>query len=167
MEYKKNPEKKGLSETHTIAKYLFILRKTSCLLIERNSAISPRRSKACSIASTTYPAVPPWKSRMEAVASNGSPFSWGHFLRVVPPLGPPLPSLALFGHLVGLLLLRGLVPLNFHFLLSFWFSFPLCPDQFGLRWQDRLGSRRFCLWRFGRLGMSCLPKCTLARLGFY
>ena len=54
-----------------MARYLFKLRKTSCLLMEWSSAMSSGSSRACSIALATWLAFPPWKSLMEALANKG------------------------------------------------------------------------------------------------
>ena len=52
---RKRRRQKGSSGEHTTARYLFRLRKTSCLLMDRSSAMSSRSKKACS----TTSAIPP------------------------------------------------------------------------------------------------------------
>ena len=59
-----------------MARSLFKLRKTSCCLMDLRSAMSLGSNKDCSTASTTYPAVPRWKSRMEASLRRGAPSSF-------------------------------------------------------------------------------------------
>ena len=46
-------QKKGSSRKHTMEGYLLRLRKTSCLLMDCNLAISSGSSRACSIALAT------------------------------------------------------------------------------------------------------------------
>ena len=53
-------------------KYLLRLRKTSCLLKDRSSAIFERSSRVLSKASATWLPVPPWKSLMEALSIKGA-----------------------------------------------------------------------------------------------
>ena len=48
-------------------------RKTSCYLRNLRSAISMGSDRDCSTAFATYPAVPCWKSRLEAPLSKGAP----------------------------------------------------------------------------------------------
>ena len=50
---KERGKKKGPGRGHTMARYLFKLRKTSCLLMDRSSAMSMGSSRACSTASAT------------------------------------------------------------------------------------------------------------------
>ena len=59
----------------TKARSLFRLRNTSCFLIDLRLAISLGSSKACSMASATYPALPYWKSLMDASAGRVAPSS--------------------------------------------------------------------------------------------
>ena len=56
-------------------KYLLRLKKTSCILIDRNLAISLGSSKASSKAEATWHPSPPWKSLMDALSLKGSPLS--------------------------------------------------------------------------------------------
>ena len=58
-------------------KYLLRLRKTSCLWIDCNSAMSLGSSKAFSKAKATWHPSPPWKSLMNALSLKGSPLSIG------------------------------------------------------------------------------------------
>ena len=58
-------------------KYLLRLRKTSCLLKDRSSAISKGSSKVLSKASATWLPLPPWKPLMEALSIRGAPLSIG------------------------------------------------------------------------------------------
>ena len=70
---KKEKRKRGQIERLTIARSLFRLRKTSCLLWDLRSAMSLRSSNACS----TVSAFLPRKSLIEALAGRGAPSSIG------------------------------------------------------------------------------------------
>ena len=56
-------------------KYLLRLKKTSCILMDRSSAISLGTSKASSKTEATWHPSPPWKSLMDALSLKGSPLS--------------------------------------------------------------------------------------------
>ena len=58
-------------------KYLLRLRKTSCLLKDRSSAISEDSNRVLSKASATWLLVPPWKSLMKALSIKGALLSIG------------------------------------------------------------------------------------------
>ena len=58
-------------------KYLLSLRKTLCLLIDRNSAISLGSNKVSSKVKATWHPSPPWKSLMDALSLKGLPLSMG------------------------------------------------------------------------------------------
>ena len=58
-----------------MAKSLFKSRKTSCFLMYLTLAMSFGNRRVCSTASATYPAMPTWKSQMEASHGRGAPFS--------------------------------------------------------------------------------------------
>ena len=70
-------KKKKKGWVHTMPRYLLRLRKTLCLLIDRNSAMSLGSSKASSKAEVTWHPSPPWKSLMDALSLKGSPLSIG------------------------------------------------------------------------------------------
>ena len=151
-------------------KYLLRLRKTSCLWIDCNSAMSLGSSKASSKAKATWHPSPPWKSLMNALSLKGSPLSigtgsqaWGSnvwFSLLSEPFCPACPVFYYFAHWVSSSSVgRGLITSNT--------SMPFCSlFLFGLT-GSALGGKDG--WGGGKrkLGLSWFPRCILSRLGVY
>ena len=148
-----------------MAKFLFSPRKTSCYPIDLRSAISLGRSKDCSTASTTYPAVPCWKSWMEASLRRGAQSSSmrgsqtgvaARWSTLFSPLSSS-PRLRLLGPLLGLDILGRLVLPNLYHLFPFLFLLP-----FVVGWINLEGLSG---WKSGEVGLRSFPRSISPWLG--
>ena len=145
---------------------LFSSRKTSCCLIDLRSAISLGSNRDCSTTSATYPAVPRWKSRMEASSRKGAPFNSirGAQTRAAAWwLALLSPSVADLICIVRgcLALLWGSVSQGGWFLPPSTTSFPLSSLFLLVGW---INSEGLGGWRSGKLGLRSFSRCIPPRL---
>ena len=140
-------------------KYLLRLRKTSFLLMFRNSAMSLGSNKASSKDEATWHPIPPLKLLIDASSLRGLPLSisfWrleaksqlleADYPRIYPSLRG-LGNLLLLCNSLGLVFLSRTRSPSFYYLFSFLLSLPFWISRIGPMWYRWLRRRKR---RFGR-----------------
>ena len=148
-----------------MARSLFRLRNTSCFLMDMRSTMSLGSNRDCFTTWAMYPALPCWKSHMEASLGRGAPSSTrggaqaGTIACWSPLLSPSLEDLVCMtlACLAGLNLLGGVAFSYFYHLFSLLLHLPLMVG--------RIKSERLVRWKGRKPGLGCLPRCVSPSLG--